>query len=218
MTGPILVINPNSTEAVTRAIDDAMAPLRRPGGPDIEVVGLVDGPPGIESQAHIESVVPLVLQQIGRRQDAAAFVIACYSDPGLYAAREATARPVLGIAECAMLTALMLGQRFGIISILKRAIARHLRHVGAMGLASRLAGDRAIGLGVVELSDEKRTLGRMIEVGAELRDVDRADVLIMGCAGMARYRDELASTLSVPVVEPSQAAVAMAIGRVELAW
>src|SRR5207237_227218 len=79
----------------------------------------------------------------------------------------------------------------GVISILRKSIPRHLRYVGQMGVADRMAGDRAIGLGVVELSDEARTFARMAEVAVELRDEDGADVLVMGCAGMARYRDRL---------------------------
>ncbi len=153
-----------------------------------------------------------------RDNDCSAFVIACYSDPGLHAAREITTKPVLGIAECGILTALTLGQRFGVISILRKSIPRHLRYVGQMGLNDRMAGDRAIGLGVVELANEARTFARMAEVAAELRDEDGADVLVMGCAGMARYRDRLQRHVGLPVVEPSQAAVSMAIGRSRLGW
>ena len=68
------------------------------------------------------------------------------------------------------------------------------------------------------LADEARTFSRMAEVAAELRDEDGADVLVMGCAGMARYRERLQRHVGLPVVEPSQAAVAMAIGRSRLNW
>ena len=215
----ILVINPNSTEAVTADIDKAMEPFRMPGGPAIECVTLKEGPPGIDTQAHVESVVaPIITMVKSRDNDCSAFVIACYSDPGLHATRKMTSKPVLGIAECGILTALTLGQRFGVISILRKSIPRHLRYVGQMGLNDRMAGDRAIGLGVVELVDEARTFSRMAEVAAELRDDDGADVLIMGCAGMARYRDRLQRHVGLPVVEPSQAAVSMAIGRTRLGW
>jgi allantoin racemase len=148
----------------------------------------------------------------------AAFVIACFSDPGLFSAREATGKPVLGIAECGILTALTLGHRFGVISILARAVPRHLRYVAAMGVGQRLAGDLAIGLGVTELADAPRTLSRMIDVGRRLHDQHGADVLVMGCAGMARYRADLEEAVQIPVVEPTQAAVAMAIGRIRLGW
>src|SRR5689334_15593681 len=215
----ILVINPNSTEAVTAGIDSAMEPLRMSGGPAIECVTLKEGPPGIETQAHVESVVaPIMAAVKSRDNDCSAFVIACYSDPGLHAAREVTSKPVLGIAESGILTALTLGQRFGVISILQKSIARHLRYVGQMGVSDRMAGDRAIGLGVSELANEATTFARMAEVAAELRDEDGADVLIMGCAGMARYRDRLQRHVGLPVVEPSQAAVSMAIGRSRLGW
>src|SRR6201999_4043673 len=215
----ILVINPNSTQTVTDGIDRAMEPLRMSGGPAIECVTLKEGPPGIESQAHAESVVlPVSAMVKSRDNDCSAFVIACYSDPGLHAAREVTTKPVLGIAECGILTAMTLGQRFGVISILKKSIPRHLRYVGQMGVADRMAGDRAIGVGVVELADETRTFSRMAEVAAEWRDEDGADVLIMGCAALARFGALLQPLVALRVVEPSQAAVSMAIGRSRLHW
>jgi allantoin racemase len=215
----ILVINPNSTTAVTHSIDDAMAPLRIPGGPEIACLTLDEGPPGVESQTDADSVI-LPLCRVIREQeaDAAAFVIACFSDPGLFSAREMTQKPVLGIAECGILTALTLGHRFGVISILARSVPRHLRYIAAMGVDQRLAGDLPIGLGVAELADERATLTRMIDVGRKLRDQHGADVLVMGCAGMARYRADLEEAVQIPVVEPTQAAVTMAIGRVRLGW
>jgi allantoin racemase len=219
MAGSIIVINPNSTEAVTRGIDAALAPLRMKDGPPLEAVTLVEGPPGVECQRDADNVIAPLCHLIARREpEAAAFVIACFSDPGLHSARETTRKPVLGIAECGILTALTLGHRFGIVSILRRSIPRHLRYVGAMGLADRLAGDLAVDLRVVELSDEDRTFARMVEVGQTLRDAHGADVLVMGCAGMARYRGRLEDRLGMPIVEPTQAAAAMALGRVRLGW
>ena len=215
----ILVINPNSTEAVTRGIDEACTPLRMPGGPVIDCVTLKEGPPGIETQQHVEGVVGPLLRLIREKErDYAAFVIACYSDPGLHAAREVTRKPVLGISECGILTALTLGQKFGVVAILRQSISRHLRYVGALGVGERLAAELPVGLGVVELSDEKKTFGRMVEVGRALREQHGADVVVMGCAGMARYRKPLQDEIGIPVVEPTQAAVAMAIGRVRLNW
>jgi Asp/Glu/hydantoin racemase len=217
MTEGVLVINPNSTEAVTQSIDEAMAPLRFPGGPEIQCLTLAEGPPGVETQRDADSVIaPLCRLIAARDNDASAFVIACFSDPGLFSARETTRKPVLGIAECGILTALTLGHRFGIISILARSVPRHLRYVGAMGVSDRLAADLPIELGVVALADEGRTLERMIAVGRSLREAHGADVVVMGCAGMARYRARVESAIGIPVVEPTQAAVAMAIGRIKL--
>jgi Asp/Glu/hydantoin racemase len=219
MSGPIVVINPNSTEAVTAAIDAAMAPLRLEGGPGIVCQTLHDGPPGIESQHDADAVIEPLCRAIAAQDNAAsAFVIACFSDPGLHSARETTGKPVLGIAECGILTALTLGHRFGVISILKKSVPRHLRYIGAMGVGERLAADLPIELGVVELADGRTAMDRMTAVGARLRDAHGADVLVMGCAGMARYRDALEAAVRLPVVEPTQAAVAMALGRVRFGW
>lgn len=208
MSMRILVINPNSTEAVTRGIDQAVEPLRMTGGPAVDCVTLKEGPPGIETQQHVDSVVQPLLNLV-RAKDAeyAAFVIACYSDPGLHSVREATKKPVLGISECGILTALTLGHRFGVIAILEKSIPRHLRYVGALGVTDRFAGELAVGIPVVELSNEEKTFRRMVE-----------NVVVMGCAGMARYRKPLQDEIGIPVVEPTQAAVAMAIGRVRLNW
>lgn len=218
--GPALfIINPNSTAAVTRGIDAAMAPLRMAGGPAIECLSLQSGPPGIQTQQDVDSVAPqLVALARSLRPRAAGFVIACYSDPGLHAVREAVDVPVLGIMESGVLTALTLGQRFGVVAILPGSIPRHLRAYGAMGVQARLAGELAIGLNVTELAQYERTLARMTEVGRRLRDEHGADVIVMGCAGMAAYRDPLQQALGLPVVEPSQAAAAMAIGRIKMNW
>lgn len=219
MAHRILVINPNSTEVVTRGIDEACEPLRMPGGPAIDCVTLKEGPPGIETQRQVDGVTPHLLSLVSKKEKQySAFVIACYSDPGLHSVREQTKKPVLGISECGILTALTLGQKFGVIAILKQSIARHLRYVGALGVSERLAGELPVGLKVVELSNEKRTYGRIVEVGKRLRDAHGADVVIMGCAGMARYRKPLQDEIGIPVVEPTQAAVTMAIGRVQLNW
>jgi allantoin racemase len=213
----ILVINPNSTEAVTQGIDRALDPLRMSDGPGLECVTLREGPAGIQSQRDVDGVIAPMLQLIARRDhDCDAFVIACYSDPGLFSAREVTAKPVLGISECGVLTALTLGQRFGVIAILATSIPRHLRYIGAMGLADRLAAELPVGLQVTELADAARTQARMIDTGRKLVEEHGANVIVMGCAGMAQYRKPLEDALGVPVVEPTQAAVGMAITRVRL--
>jgi len=217
MPARILVINPNSTQAVTDGIDRALAPLRIAGGPEFECVTLREGPPGIQSQRDVDGVIGPLTRLIAEREaDCSAFVIACYSDPGLFSAREVTSKPVLGIMECGVLTALTLGHRFGVIAILAGSIPRHLRALGAMGVQSRLATELPVGLQVTELADASRTLQRLIDVGRRLVDEHGAHVLVMGCAGMAQYRQPLQDALGVPVVEPTQAAAGMALVRVQL--
>src|SRR5579862_4957430 len=195
MNSTIFVINPNSLRAVTDDIDAALTPLRRRDGPDLVCLTLAEGPPGIQTQRDVEAAIPPLMRTVAERASAASgFVVACFSDPGLAALREITPKPVVGIGEAGMLTALTLGQCVGVIAILGVSIPRHLRYYGAMGISSR------------------------IEVGRELRDARGADVLVVGCAGMAVLRSELQRAVGVPVVDPCQAAVANAIGRVQLDW
>ena len=213
----IYVVNPNSSQHVTDGIDRAVDPMRAASPVAIETRTLREGPPGIETQAHVDGVVTPMLAHCAALEDgASAFVVACYSDPALAALREQSDHPVIGIAEASVLTAMMMGQRFGIISILSASIPRHLRALGAMGVLDRLAADRPLELGVADLADEGRTWERLVEVGTGLRDDAMADVLILGCAGMTAYRSRLEHALGVPVVEPCQAATAMAIGQVAL--
>src|SRR5205807_1337312 len=212
----IRVVNPNSNEDVTRGLDAALESLRFANGPEIVCSTLAEGPFGIETQEHVESVA-LPLRRLVEADNASdAFVIACYSDPGLHVCREGTTRPVFGIAECGLLTALARAERFGVIAILQRSIARHMRYLRQMGLMDRLAGERPLGMSVAETASGEGTLSRMIEVGRALKDRDGANAIVMGCAGMARHRGPLEDALGIPVIDPTQAAVTMAIGAVQL--
>jgi allantoin racemase len=83
-----------------------------------------------------------------------------------------------------------------------------------MGLMERLAGERPLEMSVAETASGENTLDRMVEVGRELRDRDGAEAIVMGCAGMASHRRPLEQALGLPVIDPTQAAVAMAIGAV----
>ncbi|MFM7010545.1 MAG: aspartate/glutamate racemase family protein [Betaproteobacteria bacterium] len=223
MVKTIFVINPNSTQAVTDAFDEALNPLRLLGGPKIECLTLAEGPPGIQSQMDVEQVtLPLVDLVKGldakHGASAGAYVLACFSDPGLHAVREATNKPVLGISECGALTALTRGHRVGVIAILRQSIPRHGRMFGAMGLTERVVAEVPLGMNVVDLVDAERTRAGLLRAGKVLRDEHLIDVVVLGCAGMAAHRAWLEEQLGVPVVEPTQAVTAMAIGRTLLGW
>ncbi|MEM1382396.1 MAG: aspartate/glutamate racemase family protein [Pseudomonadota bacterium] len=208
----IRVINPNSNQAVTDGISAALDGLRFANGPAIICDTLAEGPFGIERQADVEQVAMPLARLVGGDNESDAFVIACYSDPGLHICREATDRPVFGIAECGVLTALARAERFGVIAIKGASIPRHMRYLRQMGLTGRLAGERPLEMSVAESASGEDTLSRMVEIGAALRDGDGADAVVMGCAGMARHREPLEDALRVPVIDPTQAAVAMALG------
>jgi len=212
----IRVVNPNSNETVTRNLDAALDALRFENGPEIVCSTLAEGPFGIETQADVESVV-LPLRRLVEADNASdAFVIACYSDPGLHVCREGTERPVFGIAECGVLTALARAGRFGVIAIGQRSIPRHMRYLRQMALVERLAGERPLGMTVTETASGEKTLERMIEVGRQLKEEDGAEAVVMGCAGMAHHRRPLEDALGIPVIDPALAAVTMAIGAVQV--
>ena len=213
----ILVVNPNSNDAVTEGLAAALQAILFKDGPKIECVTLPEGPFGIETQEHVDSVALPLRRLVEGSNGIDAFVIACYSDPGLHACREATTRPVFGINEAGVLTALARGDRFGVIAIGQRSIRRHVRYMRQMGLMDRFAGERPLNMSVAETASGEGTLDRMIEVGKQLRDADCADVIVMGCAGMARHRRPLEAALGVPVIDPTQAAVCMALGAVQFA-
>lgn len=216
--GRILVINPNSTKAVTDGIDEAMRPLRFADGPRIDCATLAEGPPGIECQRHADSVVGPLCELIQREDNAAdAFVIACFGDPGLHSARETTTKPVVGIGEASYAQALQLGEKFGVISILANSARRQRRYIRQLGLSDRYAASLPVGIGVTDLEGDA-VAERMTEVGRELINDHGAEVLIMGCAGMARHRDPVGRALGVPVIDPSQAGCAQAIAAVRLGY
>jgi Asp/Glu/hydantoin racemase len=174
-------------------------------------VSLSDGPFGIESQADIEAVTLPLRKMVSESRNVDAFVIACYSDPGLHVCREASEKPVFGIQECGVLTAMSLGDRFGVIALQESSIRRHLRYLRQMGVMERLAGERAAGLSVRESVSGKRTFEKLLKAANQLRDSDQADTIILGCAGMAAHRAKLELVIGIPVIAPVQAAVSMAM-------
>jgi allantoin racemase len=213
----ILVINPNSNHLVTQGLEETLKPLGFENGPEIVCMTLADGPYGIESQADADGVAMPLRRLIEGDNSSAAFVIACYSDPGLHVCREATDRPVFGIAECGVLAALARAETFGVIAVAQRSISRHARYLRQMGLKERLAGERPLNMSVAETASGEGTLAKMIEVGRTLKDQDGAGAIVMGCAGMARHRGLLEKALGIPVIDPTQAAVTIAVGTVQLA-
>lgn len=212
----ILVINPNSSVSVTQSMQACLDLVRNFTRHDIACTELAKSPPGIETDAHVVEVIPNILEAVAQT-DADAIVLACFSDPGITAVRNATTRPVIGIAEAAYLAALGLGTRFGIVSLGQSSIDRHLRYLKTLGFDGRLAGDRSIDMTVVQLmaGDVVETVSR---TGKLLRDEDGADVLILGCAGLGGYRQAMQQALGIPVIDPVQAGVALACATLDLQY
>ena len=211
MNGPILVINPNSNELVTDGIRDALTEFNLPKRPAIECVTLKEGPFGIESQLDSDSVIIPLVNLVQSRADAGAFVIACYSDPGLHACRSITQKPVFGIQESGVLSALARADRFGVIAISDASIQRHWRVMARMQVLDRLAGELPLNMSVDESARGTKTLEKLVNVGGLLKK-QGAEVLVLGCAGMATHRKKLEEALRIPVIDPTQAAVTLAMG------
>jgi Asp/Glu/hydantoin racemase len=210
----ILVINPNSTEAVTGHMSAACDAFRLPGAPQIICETLHSGPPGIETEEQIDAVSGLLLDWLDgapERRRAQAIVIGCFADPGLGALRAAFRRPVIGIGAASYALAASIVERFATIAVVAGALARHRRKARAMGLEHRFAASLSIDLGVAGLADQALTWSRLVDRGTRLRDEHGAEALILGCAGLANHRQRLEQELGIPVIEPTQAAVGAAM-------
>ncbi len=205
----ILVINPNRSEACGAGIAAAIAPLARPDGPRLDVVSLPDGPPAIYSWADWHAAVGPILRRI-EADPADAYIIACASDPGIEAARAATARPVFGVFRAAVASAVARAERFGIVAIVDASIARHRAALRAMGLESRLAAEHALNVGMDTLLDPAAARGALIEA-ARACAAAGAETVILGCTGMAHHRGAVEAAVGLPVIEPCQQAAALAL-------
>ncbi len=217
MSFRIHVANPNSNQHVTDGIAEALVAFESIRDVQIHCSTLAEGPYGIESQADMDAVAVPLRELVIEDAQSDAFVVACYSDPGLAACREATDRPVFGIAESGLLTAMSRGDRVGVIAIAQASIRRHMRYMRQLGVLNRCVGERPLDMSVADTASGQDTYKRMLQVGTQLRDEDGADVIVMGCAGMARHRRALQQKLAIPVIDPTQAAVAMAIGTLLVA-
>ena len=207
----ILVINPNSNQTVTDAISAPLERMRASTGFDIECRTLVLAPFGIETQDDIQAAIPLVVSEISRSTEFAAYVIACYSDPGLEESRAIADAPVFGIHESALKSLASSGRRFGVLALGRESIERHIIYVRQLGLLQFHAGERPLNISVDEGTNDPETLDKIISVGRELINEDGAEALVLGCAGLAMHRSAAQDALGVPVVDPTEAAVARAI-------
>ncbi len=211
MHGRIVVINPNSDRAVTAAMDRNLETLRFTGGPEIRCETLDDAPRGIETARHADQVVGPLCDLIAREDRRAdAFVIACFGDPGLASARETTRKPVIGICEGGVTTALNFGEHYGILTNMADDIGSGLRQIRGLGLDARLAGIEACGIAVTGLDDTRRAAKELGAAAQRLKDRG-ADVVILGCAGMVPYGSMLERAVGVRVIDPVHAATGIAM-------
>lgn len=219
MTGAfrIAVVNPNTTVAMTDRVVAAATPTARP---DTVLVAVTprEGVPSVES--HIDEVHGALsvlreverLEGLGPRERPDAYVIACFGDTGVPAAREAAHGPVVGMTEAALTTATLVAHRFSVITMPKRTREQSDRVVLALGLGHRCTV-RAVDEPVAEVENGSlHLLDLFVAEGRRAVDEDAAEAIVLGCAGLADLVEPLRAALGVPIVEGVTAAVAQAEG------
>lgn len=206
----VLVINPNSNDSVTRGIDAALDSYRSRHNLHIDCVTLETGPFGIETDEDIRVVSPLVTTRISECPDYDAYVIACYSDPGLNESRTISKQPVLGIHESAVALSASHSRRFGVVALGRESIQRHIAYVRSLGLQDWHAGERPLNISVDAAANNPKVRSQIVETGRMLVEEDGAETVILGCAGLASHRRAVQQALGVPVIDPVQAALTLA--------
>jgi allantoin racemase len=200
----ILVINPNTSDLVTERIAGV---VRKIAGPTTEanVTRIPHGPEALESYYDESMAAPYVLECVmaANQQGYDAIIIAAFCDPAIEAAKEVSTIPVYSLEETSLAVALLLGNKFGIITEQKHKVAVKQQHVRKHGLESRFASVRPMNMGVLELAgDREHVMEVGIQVGRRMVEEDGAEVIILGCASLAGYAEDLEHELGVPVLDP----------------
>ena len=182
---------------------------------DLNVSCLPYGPASIESFYDEVLAGPAIVSEVTKAETDGAdgVFITCFGDPAVPASRELVDVPVVGGFEPAASTALNLGERFSVVTVLENVVPMISGLATRMGIASRMASVEVIDTPVLELHDGDALLKSLFE--ASCRALSRgADVLVLGCTGMlgvaAALQDRLESEqVRVPVVDPTGAALGM---------
>jgi allantoin racemase len=205
----IMVINPNTSVSMTDHLRAELEKIKR-ADTRLTVLCPDSGPITIESAYDEALAVPPTLELV-RRANAEGYdgvILACFSDPGIHAAKEISEIPVVGIQEASLHAAAMLGFKFTILTPLARRIPHKHEEVRRYRLEGSLASVRALGMSVAETdADPARTKKRILEVAARAAEEDGAEVMILGCAGMAGYAAEVERELGIVVLDPSAVAL-----------
>jgi allantoin racemase len=208
----ILVVNPNTSVAMTDKIGAAARAVAAPGT-EIIAVNPADGPVSIEGYYDEVFSVPGLLAEIakGEASGVSAHIIACFDDTGLEAARSLASAPVIGIGEAAFHLASLVAHRFAVVTTLSRSIPAIETNLMKYGLASRCAKVRACEVPVLALDDPASNASAQISAEIErARHEDRAEAIVLGCAGMADLAARLTEQHGLPVIDGVASAVKLA--------
>jgi allantoin racemase len=210
----IVVCNPNTSSAMTERI---AASAREVANPNtlIAACNPTVGPASIEGYVDEAMAVPGMLEAMfaAQQQDpgVAAYVIACFDDTGLDAARSLLNAPVVGIGEAACHMACLLAVRFSVVTTLSRSVAAIEHNLLKYGLASRCVRVRAAEVPVLDLENPaSNAYARISDEIATALSEDRAEAIVLGCAGMTDLATSLSVAHGVPVIDGVAAAVKLA--------
>ncbi len=212
----ILIVNPNTTATMTRKLCDAALRIAAPGT-EIVAVNPDFGPASIEGYYDEAFAVPGLIVEIGKAPDMDAYIIACFDDTGLDAARCLAGAPVVGIGEAAFHMASLVAGKFSVVTTLSRSIPVIEHNLVRYGLASRCARVRASDVPVLAL-EEPGSAARS-KLSAEIARAiaeDGCEAIVLGCAGMADLSQSLAQEHGLPIVEGVAASVKLCEGLVAL--
>ena len=205
----IKLINPNTTWRMTEAMGRCAREVAAPGT-EVIAVNPTMGPPSIEGYYDEALATPGLLAEVaaGERDGCDGYVIACFGDPGLYAARELARGPVIGIAEAAMHAASVLAPGFSVVTTLARTCGMAWHLAERYGMKRFCRNVRATDVAVLDLDKPGSAARRIIldECRRALAE-DAADAIVLGCAGMAELCAEIEDALGAPVIEGVTAAV-----------
>jgi allantoin racemase len=198
----IRVVNPNTTASMTALIEASARAVAGPGTV-VEAVTPAMGPASIESHYDEALAVPGLLAAVadGERDGCDGYVVACFGDPGLDAARELAAGPVVGIAEAAMHAATLAGRGFSVVTTLARTRGRAADLATRYVAAGACRGVHACDIPVLALEDDPHLLDRVVAVARAALERDGSDVIVLGCAGMADLCAAASAELGVPVID-----------------
>jgi allantoin racemase len=214
----ILVVNPNTSASMTKRIG-ATARAVAASGVEILAANPMSGPVSIEGYFDEAFAVPGMIEEIvkGEAAGAKAFIIACFDDTGLEAARCRVVGPVIGVGEAAFHLASLVAHRFSVVTTLSRSIAPIETNLMKYGLDRRCARVRACEVPVLALEDEAS--GARKKLSDEIRrakNEDGAEAIVLGCAGMADLAASLTREHDMPVIDGVVASVKLVESLVAL--
>jgi allantoin racemase len=214
----IMVINANTSESFTDHIREELERVKR-SDTELTVLSPERGPETIESAYDEAMAIPPILDLVKKanKERYDAVIIGCFSDPGLEAAKEISTIPVIGIEEATIHLAAMLGAKFSIFTPKRERIPSKKAHIHMRGLDYYLASVRGLGLSVAETDrDPEGTKARVLAEARKAAEEDGAEVIILGCTGMAGYSSQIESKLNVKVLDPTAVALKVAEAMVDL--